>query len=393
MKTKLFIVALLAGTAGWFAGRSLPQKSVRHDAAQTGFQCPMHPWVKAGQAQDCTICGMDLVAAGSRAAKHDCCSEVIVMLPQGSPGVMGVETAEVRTQRLARTVRVAGMIGEDESRHATICAPVEGRIDALAMNACEGESIGQRQPMANIYSRTLLAAAGEYKTALVQGGDALNAARKKLLGYGLVQEQIDAIPTRQGDDLHFGLLAPRGGTIEKSYVSDGQSVKEGDKLFEVADLRTMWFVFSVAEQDLPFVAKDQFVNITAPSLPGQPLRARINFVSPLLDEATRSARVRVVIENRDRLVRNNTYAEGLIETDAPEVLTVPRSAVLWSGTSPRVYVEQESGTYQQRVVQLGRVGDAAWELLDGVKAGERVVVSGNMLIDSQAQLERGMSGP
>ena len=376
------LTAMIAATCGWFGARLFP-----HAAADktTINQCPMHPWVKSDKAGKCTICGMDLVGIldGGKATTH--AADGIVMLPPGSPNVIGVQVSEVKRQRLARTLRVAGMMGEDESRHAVISAPVEGRIDGLSMNH-EGQPVARRQPIATIFSRTLLDAADEYKNALPQGGAALLQARQKLERYGLVAEQINSIPERQPDDVYFGLLSSHGGTIVRSYVSEGQYVKAGDKLFELADFTRMWCMFTVYEQDLPLVRERQIVTVRTASLPGQEFKGRVGFISPNFDEATRAARVRVVIENPERRLRNNTFVEGVIDLDAPEVLTIPRCAVLFAGGSPRVYVEIASGSYQQRAVKLGRAGDALWEVIDGLREGERVVTSGSMLIDSQAQI-------
>ena len=278
------------------------------------------------------------------------------------------------------------MIGEDQSRHGVISAPVEGRIDGLAMNH-PGQQITRRQPLATFFSRTLLSAAEDYKLALEQGGPAVEEAKRRLEQYGLVFEQINSIPTRQPDDLYFGILAPLTGTIVKSYVSEGQYVKEGERLFEIADFTKMWFMFSAAEQDLPFLKAGQIVAVNIPSLPGETLKARIASIDPTPDAMTHSAMVRVVLENPERRIKNNSVADGVVELEAPEVLAVPRAAVLWPGKSPRVYVEKAAGAYELRRVKLGRAGDAMWEVLDGLKEGERVVQSGNVLIDGQAQLD------
>ena len=388
-------IAAIAATGGWYAARLSPSRHAE-DAAQGRkilfYQSPMHPWVKSDQPGQCTVCGMDLVPVFQGGAGSDKVTPGIVMLPTGSPNVIGVQTGEVKKQRLARTLRVAGMIGEDESRHGIISAPVEGRIDGLAMNH-EGQPIARRQPIATIFSRTLLSAANDYKLALDQGGAAVDQAKRRLEQYGLVWEQISAIPQRQPDDLYFGILAPLTGTIVKSYVNEGQFVKEGDKLFEIADFTRMWCMFTVYEQDLPLIHERQIVTVRVPTLPGEKLKARIGFISPNLDEVTRSARVRVVLENPERRLKNKTFAEGIIELDALEVLAIPRSAVLWAGNTPRVYVEMAPGSYEQRNVKLGRAGDALWEVLEGLKEGERVVLSGNMLIDGQAQLDTGMNDP
>ena len=391
MKLSHLIVFALAAAGGWFAARTIPHAGQTEGGKIPGkivcIQCPMHPWVKSDKPGDCTICGMDLVTIRVGAENREHATDGIVMLPPGSPTVIGVQTTEVKRQRLARTLRVAGMIGEDESRHGVICAPVEGRIDGLAMNH-EGQPVAKRQPIATIFSRTLLAAADDYKLALASGGPALEQARRKLEQHGLVAEQIQAIPQRQPDDPYFGILSPLTGTIVKSYVSEGQHVREGERMFETADFTRMWCMFTVYEKDLALVHERQIVHVRVESVPGEVFNERVNFVSPNLDEATRSAHVRVVIENPGRRLKNKTFAEGIIEIDAPEVLTVPRGAVLWAGDAPRVYIERQEGVYEQRGVKLGRSGDDDWEVLGGLAEGERVVIHGNLLIDGQAQLNR-----
>ncbi len=394
MKSNFILVAVLAGATGWCAAMLLPRTAdisltcaAAAENKPASYQCPMHPRVTSARAGDCTVCGMKLVAAAKPNSENAIPGGAgIVKLSQSALKVVGIQMIEVKKQPLIRTLHVAGMIGEDESRHGIVTAPVEGRIDGLAMN-CEGEQIHQRQPIANFFSRTLLDAAEDYKRALKTGGADLEKARQNLERDGLVSEQIAAIPTRQPDDIHFGLIAQLTGTIVKSYVSEGQYVKAGEKLFETADLSRMWFVFDAYEADLPFIHKDQFVEITTASLPGEKLKAKIFFISPNLDEVTHSAQVRVVLENPDRRIKNKIFAEGLVETDTGEVPTIPRSAVLWPGNAPHVYVEQTPGTYAQRSVKLGRAGDTGWEVLAGLQAGERVVIAGNLLIDGQAQLE------
>jgi Cu(I)/Ag(I) efflux system membrane fusion protein len=122
------------------------------------------------------------------------------------------------------------------------------------------------------------------------------------------------------------------------------------------------------------------------ALPDKVFHAAVKFINPNMDNLTRSARVRVEIDNPNRELRHKLYAEATVALEAPEVVALPRTAILWPGSNPRVYVEQEHGAYQQRRIILGRAGDESWEVLEGVKPGERVVVSGNMLIDGQAQL-------
>ena len=117
-------------------------------------------------------------------------------------------------------------------------------------------------------------------------------------------------------------------------------------------------MFTAYEKDLPLVHERKVVWVRVESLPGEPIHARVCFISPNLDEATRSAHVRVVLENPGRRLKSKSFAEGTIELDAPEVLAIPHSAVLWPGGTPRVFVRRAPDAYERREVKLGRSGDA-----------------------------------
>jgi Cu(I)/Ag(I) efflux system membrane fusion protein len=216
---------------------------------------------------------------------------------------------------------------------------------------------------------------------------------------GLTLEQIAKLPGQTGDT--FEIVAPISGTVVTRGVYEGQYVKEGDVLFEIADFSKMWFVFDAYERDLTWIRVGQDVEITTPSVPGKIYRAPISFIDPNLAQQTRSARIRVVLDNpmvgdpgkhRHELL-HKTYAEGRITVQSEPVLTVPRSAVLSPGGAPFVYVTNGEGAYQLRRILLGRVGDDVWEVVSGLDEGEKVVTTGNLLIDAQAQLDHGDAAP
>ena len=394
-------VAALSMIVGWFGALSMKQMMPASLASgeEMGrkilfYQSPMHPWVKSDKPGQCTVCGMALVPVyeGGKGFDQGGASSDIVMLPQGSPNITGVKTSEVKREKLIRTLRVAGLIEGDDSKNRVLSATTQGRIDRLFVNY-EGAEVKEGQPLASFFSRPLLGAASEYRLSLKQGGAVLAAARERLLQFGLTADQITAIPNRREDDIHFELSAPATGTVIKRHVYEGQSVMEGERLFEIADFSTMWFQFIAYEQDLPFIVLGQKVEITVPALPGRTFSAVVKFVNPNLDDMTRSARVRVEVENPDRLLRRKLYAQATVALEAPEVVSVPRTAVLWPGKSPRAYVEKSTGAYQYCALKLGRTGDEAWEVLEGLHEGDRVVTNGNMLIDGQAQLNNNMTLP
>ncbi len=389
----ILVALLLGGLVGYNARTSTePTGSARTGRDVLYYQSPMHPWVTSDHPGNCTVCGMKLVAVHAGDAPRKSRNDGMVMLSRESVQAVGVETAVVRRQRLERGLRISGTFSEEESRHGVISAPVEGKIEGLAMS-CEGQVIRRHQPLVTLFSKTLLTAADSYKSAVAKGGSDEEVARRRLIQLGLAEEQIRTIPERQADDRYFGLLAPLTGTITKSYVAEGQYVKEGDRLFEIADFTRMWFLFTVYEPDLPLIQVGQFVTLNVSTAPGQTVRARIAFINPNLDETTRSTTVRVVVENPGGHLRNKMSATGFVELAAPEVLGIPRSAVFRTGPNARVYVEQASGVYEVREIKLGMGGDKAWEVTAGLMEGEKVVVNGNLMIDSQAQLQQVANNP
>ena len=380
------ILLVLAGAWLTSRGSSSPRGTASAERKVLYHQCPMHPWVKSDKPGKCTVCGMELVAVYEGAQPMQATTDV-VMLPAGAPNVAGIKTVEVQRRSLARTLRVAGTIEDDDTRHRILSAYTGGRVEKLFVNY-EGAEVQEGQRLATFYSKDLLAAIREYKVAYGQGpSPLLTATRLRLAQLGMSEAEIAKAHQRPESDIFIDILSPVTGTVVKRYVYEGQYVQEGEKLFELGDFAKMWFQFIAYEQDLPFLKVGQTVTVRTPALPDKVYRAQITFINPNVDDATRSARVRVEIDNPNRELRHKLYAEGTVEIDAPEVVAVPKSAVLWAGENPRVYVDQGDGAYQQRRVILGRPGDDFWEVLEGVKAGERVVASGNMLIDSQAQLQ------
>lgn len=406
------IVAALAAGAGWFAARQWPASPASAPPAGRKilyYQSAMHPWIKSDKPGKCTICGMDLVPVYEGDKGFEA-GEGLVTLSSNTITVIHVQTGPVRRQPLRRTLRVAGNIDDDDTRRRILSAYIDGRIDRLMVNYV-GAEVVQGQPLAAIYSPMLLSAEREYvllasrKSGPADPGDGqarlLESTRLRLQRLGLTGAQIDSLPAKPETELHSEILAPMTGTVVARNVYEGQYVREGDKLFEIADFSVMWFQFDAYERDLSWLQTGQEVDVTAPAVPGKIYRAKITFIDPNLKDPTRSAKVRVELPNpvveengrRRRELYHRLYAEAVVKVDLPSVLTVPRSAVLFPGTQPVVYVDRGGSTYEQRRLRLGRAGDDAWEVLDGLAEGEQVVITGNLLIDAQAQLNQSVNPP
>src|SRR5678816_4134476 len=222
----LVVVVACALTAWWITSRqSHAARTAAAGSRINYYQCPMHPWVKSDKPGKCTVCGMDLVTVYQNAQLSQPTTD-IVMLPPGAPNVAGIKTVEVQRRRLARTLRVAGTIDDDESRHRILSAYTGGRVEKLFVNY-EGAEVKEGQRLATFYSKDLLNAVREYKVAFKQGpSPLLTAAEMRLQQLGMSKAQIARAPERSEADIFVEILAPVTGTVVKRYVYEGQYVQE-----------------------------------------------------------------------------------------------------------------------------------------------------------------------
>ncbi|MCP5530570.1 MAG: efflux RND transporter periplasmic adaptor subunit [Opitutaceae bacterium] len=359
------------------------------------YQCPMHPWIKSDQPGDkCTICGMALVAAKTVDADAPADPNLVTLSP-AQASVTGVATTAIARGPLNRTLRVNGVVDDDETRHRILAARVPGRIEKLFVNYL-GAEVRTGEPLATIFSPEMLTAQRTYVEQL-RGGEAFAtstraAARERLLELGLTEEEIRILEATLEPTAMVTVRAPMSGTVVTRDVYEGQYVALNDRLFEIGDFARMWFVFDVYEPDLAWLKVGQTVEISLPSLPGTVLTAPVSFIDPNLNPTTRTARARVVIDNADRHVRHRQTGTGVVHLESPDSLLVPRSAVLQHTGRPVVFVEQKERTYAARGITLGRIGDAFAEVTAGLETGERVVTTGALILDGQAQLAHAAIG-
>jgi membrane fusion protein, copper/silver efflux system len=413
MRIVIVIILIAAATgAGWFLGRrgKPPQTGESAGRKVAYYQSAMHPWIKSDRPGNCTICGMKLtpVYEGEQGFETDAS---VVSLGSNSINVLNVQSDTVARRPLERRLVVSGKIESDETRVRVISAYVDGRIEKLFVNFT-GAEVKAGAPLAMLYSPVLLTAEREYLTLAAQTNFAaspglqsqherlIEGARQRLRRLGLSDEQISGLRQNPSSNFTTQVTAPIGGTVVSRSALEGQYVKEGDKLFEIADLSQMWFRFNVYEQDLPSIRMGDTVRVSSPALGGKSFEGPIAFIEPTINQETRSARVRVELQNplvgeegkSRRELFNGLYADGTISIRTEAVLSVNKSAVLNPGDQPRVYIDRGGGSYEHRPVKLGRQGEEFVEILEGVAEGEKVVTSGNMLLDSQAQLSRTSGG-
>jgi membrane fusion protein, copper/silver efflux system len=392
-------VAAIAATGAYFLASSKHShtSSSGANAANSVYQCPMHPWIKSASAGDkCTICGMDLVVATSPSGNGAVDPNLVTLTP-ASAAVTGVKTTTVARGPLVRTLRVTGVIDDDETRHRFVTAYAPGRIEKLFVNYV-GSEVKQGEPLAVLYSPELLIARQEFHSLARSGAASpalVAAARERLRQLGLHDAQIDALAAAETVARDTEILAPLTGTVvarNADAAYEGGYVETGTRLLEIGDFSTMWFIFDAYEADLAWIRPGQHVDITIPSLPGRVITAPVAFIDPNLNEMTRTARVRVELPNPNRELLHRQTASASVRIDTGDVLLAPRTAVLQHSGKPVVYIEQGTGAYLAREIRLGRIGDTHAEVLSGLEEGDRVVTEGGLILDGQAQLAHAAVG-
>jgi len=294
-----------------------------------------------------------------------------------------------------RTLRVAGVVDDDETLHRIVSAHVPGRIEKLFVNQV-GEQVEAGAPLATLYSPEIQTAERVYIERFRAGPSGFTAseraeARERLLAMGLMPEEITELETTLQPGETITVHASYGGTIISRAAYEGQYVDTHDKLFEIGDFSHLWFIFDAYEADLAWLKIGQKVEVTTPSLTGS-ITAPIAFIDPNLNETTRTARVRVVLDNTGQKLLHRVTATGLVRIETADTLIVPRTAVLHTQVKPLVYVDKGGGAFEPRALELGRVGDEFYEVRGGLAANDRVVTQGALLLDGQAQLAHSAAG-
>jgi Cu(I)/Ag(I) efflux system membrane fusion protein len=325
----------------------------------------------------------------------------VTLSPQAIRAV-GVATQAVRREALSQEIRAVGTVEIDETRQARVAARVAGRVERLYADFT-GQSVSAGAPLYSLYSPELVATQREYLLALdnrqrlsggtpeaIRAADALvAAARDRLLLWGIRPAQIAALERSGTPELSLTFGSPITGVVLQKMAIEGQYVSEGTELYQLADLSRVWLVAKVYEHEVGRLSVGLPVEATISALPSRTFRGRIAFVDPVLDASTRSARVRAELPNAKGELKPGMFADARIEVPSTNALTVPKAAVIDTGTRRVVYVETVPNTFTPRDVRIGEASSDRIAILGGLREGERVVVAANFFIDAQTQLSSG----
>ncbi|EPR32428.1 efflux transporter, RND family, MFP subunit [Alkalidesulfovibrio alkalitolerans DSM 16529] len=380
-----------------------------HGGDATLWTCSMHPQVLLPEPGQCPICFMDLIPVARDDGQETVSLRQITLSPRAQK-LAQVRTAKVERRDPSFERLMVGQVAYDETRLGTITAWMPGRIERLRVDFT-GAFVRRGQPMADIYSPDLFAAQAELIQAVKSlpelSGSTLavvresarrteEAAREKLRLLGLTPAQIEEIVARGRPSDRVTLHAPLSGVVIRREVNEGMYVQTGSPLFSIADISRVWVMLEAYESDLPFVRVGQTVSFTTDAFPGRIFNGAVTYIDPFLNEASRTARVRLEAANADHALKPGMYVRA-VKRDAPDTrrageeppLVIPASAPLITGKRAIVYVAVpgHEGMYEGREIMLGpRAGD--WYIVRaGLSEGEEVVARGAFRIDSAVQIQ------
>lgn len=400
MKNKIILLMLLTLGVGIAIGYLLfnqstnqtPTPTSENVASRTTYTCSMHPQIRQKEPGICPICEMDLVPLTENLSDDPLVLQMTaesVQLSNISTTTIGKKTTESTTEG----IRLSGKVETDERQVSNEIAEVAGRIEQLYVSFI-GEQVKRGQRLAKIYSPELISAQQELLEALKikeLSPNLVEAARTKLRYLKIDKTTITAIETSGLVQENFFITAQHTGVVAARKVAVGNYVRQGEVLFELVDLSKVWVLFEAYENDLPLIEIGDRISFTVPSLPNQNFTSKVTFIAPTLDAKMRVATIRTEVNNRNKSLKPGMLAYGVLQQKSKtnSSLSIPKSAVLWTGKRSVVYVKLPSTnipSYQFREVVLGeRIGDQ-YVVLEGLEAGEDVVTNGAFAIDAAAQL-------
>ena len=429
------ISILIAGLP--LATISCSKPGTSKSAVKTMYTCGMHPQVVQDHPGDCPICGMKLTPIhhqsehampASKATpterkvtyykstmmpgetskspgKDSMGMEMVPVYEEASAGTdsstisidpvtiqnMGIRTAEVKLGPVRRTIRTVGVIDFNETAQTDVTVRYKGWIEKLYVDAT-GKEVKKGEPLLEIYSPDLITAQNEYLLALEAGagsGSLKASALMKLKNFDISQDQITELEQMRKIKRTLRVTAPRGGIVVDKMAVEGQMIDAGMKLYRIADLSLVWVQSQIYEQDLAFIKLGEEAEVSLSYLPDRKFSGRVTYIYPTVDEKTRTARVRMEFHNPGLFLKPGMFAKVKLdsELEASAVL-VPDSAVLRSGEKNTVFVERGEGKFDPRTIVLGpRSEDGFYKVDSGLREGERVVMSGQFMMDSESQLK------
>jgi Cu(I)/Ag(I) efflux system membrane fusion protein len=395
----LALLVVLAGCDGSAPSESLDQvmddtpeeHALKH--LDSTYVCPMHPQIVQNEPGICPICGMNLVLQERSA---DDAEQPAVTIDARTAQNMGVRVTEVKRDTLWKYIETVGYVDYDEDQVTHVHPRASGWVEKLQVGAI-GDRVEAGQILLEIYSPEMVQAQEEFLIALrADPGRLTGQRRESLIASGRARLRLLGFPEgvierliRTGEvQRTVPVVARQNGVVTAIGLREGMYVTPQNELYTIADLSSVWVQVDVFEHQLDWVSAGRTAEIEVAALPGRTWEGEVEYVYPTLDPRTRTLRVRLQFDNPQGVLKPNMLADVTIYGGPRrDVVAIPREAVIPAADAPRVVRVVEDGVFQPVAVVLGMQSGEWVEVLSGLEAGERIVVSGQFLIDSESNLQ------
>ncbi|HEX5681944.1 MAG TPA: efflux RND transporter periplasmic adaptor subunit [Desulfobacterales bacterium] len=372
-------------------------------AAQSGHAG--HSSTAPAKADDLDMSGLTMESLQKEGKMVEVAPGTVQISPERQQ-LIGVRIGTVEKRLLQKVIRTNGRVEFDEKRLATISPKIGGWIEELYVDFT-GAPVKKGAPLLTLYSPELVSTQEEYLAALrarqelaaspypevaASGNALVESARRRLRLWDISEEQIRELEQTGQVRKSLTLYSPYGGIVLEKMAFKGMRVEPGMALYKLADLSVVWLIADIYEYELPLIRLGQQASINLSYLPGEAFTGKAVFIYPYLDAQTRTARVRFEFANPRGTLKPEMYAGVEITIRLGDKVTVPEGAIIDTGIRKVAIVEKGAGYFEPRDVKLGTKAGDHYEVLDGLKVGERVVISANFLIDSESKLKEAVGG-
>jgi Cu(I)/Ag(I) efflux system membrane fusion protein len=345
---------------------------------------PMDPNYKRDQPGKSPM-GMDLIPVFEEPQSENKPSVGTISITPQVVNNLGVKTAKVEMSPLHTEINTVGYIQFDQDQLVHINPRVEGWIEKLYVKST-GDSIENGQALYEIYSPSLVNAQEELILALKRDNNTLiNAAKERLKSLQLPESAINYVVKNRTVKQNVTFFAPQAGVVDDLLIRQGMFVKPGNMIMSIGKLDQVWVEAEVFERQSSIVKIDSPVTMTTDFHPGKMWRGKVDYIYPTLDPKTRTLKVRLRFENTNQLLKPNMFSQVSIHSNSDEsYLLVPRQAVIRTGIIDRVVLSLGNGQFKSIEVKVGQSDDTFIQILQGLNAGDEIVVSAQFLIDSES---------
>jgi membrane fusion protein, copper/silver efflux system len=320
--------------------------------------------------------------------------------------LIGVKFGTVEMRPLEKVIRTVGRVDYDEKRIVTVSPKIGGWIEDLYVDFT-GRFVSKGEPLLTIYSPELVSAQEEYLIALRakkdlakssfpevagSGNSLAESAKRRLKLWDISEDQIKALEESGQVKKTLTLHSPFSGFVLEKAAYNGMNVMPGIALFKLADLSVVWLYADIYEYELPFIRVGQQASVQLSYIPGEIFTGKAIYIYPSLNPETRTAKVRFEIPNPNGKLKPEMYANVEIKVHLGQKLTVPEGAIIDTGIRQLAIIDKGNGYFEPRDVKVGSKVEGYYEVIKGLKAGERVVTSANFLIDSESKLKEAVGG-